>query len=618
MNKVTVIDKVKLNLIEKNKHRLEIGVDNIPIPYTEENRKFLNIAKAGSGKTQTIYSLIFGGSKESKGIKDFNETMIVYERKGTDFIPKLFRRKSGKDFLFDPRDIQGIRWNIMADLLDEDGSINEAMVDFYTVSTLPISNGNSAHFDKQSQGVWKATLLRECGQENPSNKGLIDFILSHGDLISLRKALIKDPTVIKYGMAGVVKNALTTDSQGVADGQGSSVMATLNDLFKKICRREFYFKNGNFSVRNFMNTIDEYPDRRLFIANTTDMAGSFNLYFSLFFNLIFKYGLALENNNKRRVWFIWDEIQSIGSNGNQALGKYVIGEFVNFLAESRSKGFCELAATQSLPQLEELIGKEGVRALFQLLSTKIIGQYDEPDGQQFLCKYIGEQEIERTKESYSEGNKINDGRTNKSSEEKNKKVILESELSSLPPLNFFVKIGSYPVAQLAFNYQEPRNITQTLIKRDIPFFDMELVSKIEQDEKDEEDFEKLEKAMYKVKDLGKKEDDYESLSKASKLSISRIKYLLSKFNKENKLDAKKEDVKESTQEKPSDEELFSAQVEVMNAPDEDIVPVISHDDEIDTSELEEEMYKDFEEQMPDFEQVEQDETPFNDEKSVLV
>ncbi len=529
--KLTIIDRLKLLVKDiKSKHRLEIGSDRIPIPYNEENRKFLALAKAGAGKTQAIFSILFGslknGKRVSEGAKDFKETMIIYERKGTDFVPKLFRRKSGKDFLFDPRDAMGIKWNIFLDLLEENGEIDEAMLDFYTSSMIPISSGNSSHFDKQAQGVWKAILLLVCGFEKPSNKALIDFILSHGDLLSLRKSLVKDTTVIKFGMAGVVRNALTTDSMGVADGQGSSVMATLNDIFKKVSRREFYYDDGDFSVREFIKSVDTNKDKRLFIVNTTDMAGSFNLYFALFLNLIFKSGLALENKSDRRVWLLWDEIQSIGSNGNQALGEYVISEFINFLAESRSKGFCEIVATQSLPQLEKLIGKDGVRSLFQLLSTKIIGQYDEPDGQKFICQYLGEQEIKKTKEGYSEGSKINDGRVSTNEEEKNKKIVLESELSSLPPLNFFLKIGSYPLTQIAFEYQDPRDITQALIEKMKPFFDMERVEEIVKLEKEEEDKERIELAIEKLKNLNRDINKIEDLSKASKLSIDRVKYLL--------------------------------------------------------------------------------------------
>lgn len=504
--------KIILNsLKDKNEnYRLEIAKQKIPIPYNEENRKFLVLAKAGAGKTQAIFSLLFSKFEGQKGIKDLKETLIIYERKGTDFVPKLYRRKSGKDYLFDPRDKMGIKWNIFKDLLKEDNEIDEALIDFYVSSMIPVSTGNSAHFDKQAQSVFKAILLKISGEEEPSNKKLIDFLQAKGNLVDLRKSLVEDKTVQKFGLDNNVINSLTTDREGNPDGQGSSVIATLNDVFKKISRREFYYDEGDFSVKEFINSIDTNKDKRLFIVNTTETAGSFNLYFSLFFNLIFRAGLSLENNSKRRVWLIWDEIQSIGSNGNNALGEYVISEFINFLAESRSKGFAEIVATQSLPQLEKLIKKEGVRSLFQLLSTKILGQYDEPDGQKFICSFLGEQEIKREKHSNSEGVKINDGRTNISEEEKIKKIILESELSSLPPLNFFLKLGSFPVSKIEINYNDPKDITQTLIKREIPFFNREDILNLKNAKnKEDKEIEELKKEIEEIEATFKEEKEEE-------------------------------------------------------------------------------------------------------------
>ena len=88
---------------------------------------------------------------------------------------------------------------------------------------------------------------------------------------------------------------------------------------------------------------------------------------------------------------LFDEIQSLGSDGNYSLGKKIIEELGNFLAESRSYGYSYTVAIQSLPQLEKLIKKESIRELFQHLSTKILLQYNEPDGSEWLSKFLNEQ-----------------------------------------------------------------------------------------------------------------------------------------------------------------------------------------------------------------------------------
>ena len=451
-------------------YRLELFKEKIPLPYNEENRSFLFLGKAGAGKTQAIYDFLVG-NKKKKGFKDFNQTMIIYERKGDDFISKLYRDEI--DFLFDPRDIRGIKWNIFTDLFNEDGEIEEAMVDFYSKAFQPISDSKNNHFEKQAQAIIKAIFIKIAHKDKPNNKMLIDFLLNHSDLKSLKDALICDSNVKKFGLVGAVENALTTDSEGNANNQGMSVMATLNHTFRSIARREFYNEEGDFSIRYFFETIDVNPDRRIFIVNTPETAGAFGAYFSLMFMLIFKFGKTMKNDNNRRVLLMIDELQSLGSDGNFLLGRSIIEELINFLAESRSKGFVSVAATQSLPQLEKLIERQGMRSLFQLLSTKIILQYDEPDGAKFITEFFSENEILKHKETKSQAWSFTQDRTSFSEDEKLKKVVLPVELSTLKPLEAFVKIGNYPVSKVSVEYQAPKDICEALIRREIEYFEMD-------------------------------------------------------------------------------------------------------------------------------------------------
>jgi hypothetical protein len=128
------------------------GQQNIPIPSKEVPRNFLFLEKVGSGKTQAIFNEIFGGYhmiggipvKSSQGIVDMNSTMIIYDRK-PDFTQLLYRRGSGKDFLFDPRDRDGLKWNIFDDLKygDEICKSNCSSRSRLKIESLPISGSGS-------------------------------------------------------------------------------------------------------------------------------------------------------------------------------------------------------------------------------------------------------------------------------------------------------------------------------------------------------------------------------------------------------------------------------------------------------------------------------------------
>lgn len=455
-------------------HRLTVGVEQIPIPYTQEVKNTLFVGMPGSGKSQSLYSFLLGnvsekGKKLSDGIIDFNEPLICYERKGDDFVAPLYRR--GKDYLFDPRDRDCIRWNIFEDMLTEAGEVDETMVNFFVTSIAPVSDSKSAHFEEQAQSVIRAVLLAVAGSSAPNNKALIDFLRAYPTPKALRTALLENTTVKLFGADNALYGALTVDSKGDLDNQATSVYATCNKVFKNLSSRAFYYAESDFSVRDFITSLkNNNRDIRLFVVNTSDQAGSNNTYFGLFFTLLYKHILSLPNSKARRIVWILDELMSLATN-NKALGKHLISELINTLAESRSKGLNALIALQGLSQANEAVGENLLKSLFQMCGTKIILQYSEPSGAKLLSQFLGEKEIDRKKHGINRAGDMAQDRLNESDEEKIKKIVLESEFANLEPLEAFIKIGNFPVSKIKFGYQEPSRICDPLIRRELGYFD---------------------------------------------------------------------------------------------------------------------------------------------------
>ena len=452
----------------KDYHRLELGLEKLPMPENQLVKSMLLVAMPGSGKTQALYSFLLGnvntkGKQQTQGLSEFEETLICYERKGTDFINPLFRR--GIDYLFDPRDIDSIKWNIIEEILN-DNTINESMLDYCVNAVAPVNHeSKSAHFEEQAQSVIKALFLAVAGSKNPNNKGLIDFLRQHPTPKFLRKALVENQTVKLYGVDNAVIGALTVDSKGELDNQATSVYSSCNKTFKTLSNRAFYYSESNFSIKDFIQSLEnENRDIRLFIVNTAETTGSYNTYFILFFALLFKHILSLTNSKSRRIHLTLDELMSLNS-------KYIIKELVATLSESRSKGLNTMISFQGLTQVSELVGDHVMKSLFQMCGTKIALQYSEPFGQKILSQFLGEKEIERKKYGINRASEVTQDRINENEEEKLKKVVLESEFANLEPLEGFIKIGNFPVTKIHFGYQEPKSICEPLIRRELPFFD---------------------------------------------------------------------------------------------------------------------------------------------------
>ncbi len=432
--------------------RLYLSTNKIPIAENMETRSFFFLGAAGSGKTQGILNI-------ASQIENF--PAIFYERKGDDFIAPFYR--ADKDLLFSPFDERTVKWNIFDDI-QSDGDIN-----FFVNSIIPLeSSSKDAHWDEQARIILKAVFLHIWKSQNPSNKSLIDFLLANADITTLRESLVGSSVVKQYGLSGDIQGALTDDNQG------QSVLATFNRYRNAIKLRCMYISDeeANFSVKAYIKAVVNGENKRLFLYNAEHIQGEYNLYLNLLINLLFKEILSLSNDLQRRIWLIFDEIQSLGANGAGKQGKGTISSLISFLAEARSKGACTIVATQSLPILEELVGKNNMLSLLQLLATKIIFSYDEPYGQRLITDFIGKQEIIKEKLGRSESVNTfsNDARNTHTTEEKTQDILLASELANLRVLNAYLKISGYNIAKVEFEIARLERISDGYLAGEVGYF----------------------------------------------------------------------------------------------------------------------------------------------------
>jgi|GEM_PF-2225417 len=431
----------------------------IPILENDEPRSFFFLGKAGAGKTQGIKNFI-------KCLLDNprNDSFVIYERKGDDFISYLYR--DGIDYLFSPNDQRGICWNIFDDI-KSDGDL-----EFLLSIIFPSDNsgGKDNHFDEQAKILMRAILLH-VRDTTPSNKGMIDFFLENADGLKLRNTLLNSITVQKYGLASDVEATLTMRDEAL-DAQAGSVMATLNRYRSALKLRSMYYQEGNFSIKQFIKEASEGSSKRLFIYNQESQNGEYSLCLNILLNLLMKETLSLKNDSKRRIWFILDEVQTLAtaSAGMEKVGRGTIKKLGEFLSESRSKGGCVVLATQSLEKLEDVINKNNLMSLLQLLSTKIIFQYDSPVGAGIISQFIGKQKLEREKVSVNTTADFGRTTTSTSQNESTEDILLSSELNTLMPLEAYIKYSGYPLTKIQFEPIQTPKMVEEFIQRDVPFF----------------------------------------------------------------------------------------------------------------------------------------------------
>jgi len=432
------------------------------IPYDLVNRGLFIVGGIGAGKTVTMNQINHGvrinGVKCSLGLVDLNEAMFIYVRKESDFVADMYRK--GIDIKLGSRDYDTKKVNYAAALKDPlTGKADSTMC----LTWAKTGMAGDDHFSKQAVLV-AAPLLEHIAEiPNVDNKILMDTILSVAESADkLLDFLENSPTVQAKGKIGTIRRALTTDKDGNLDAQGGSVFATLNDFFNTLVDEQFYYEGSEDDFVHKEYILNEMNQnvirRRVFIMNTTD-ADNNDFYTQMNLKLIFKYGLQLPQDRFDRMWMLMDEIQSVAAEGNEKAGKLFLQEYISFMAESRSYGWCHIAGTQSISRLEAILdSKFNRRAFYQMFTCKLYMKYNEPEDLEYVVKDFGKVKIKKTKENFSMGEKTEGDRISESEDEKIENVIEADEIGSLPNLSGFIKIGNYPPAFIQYEYWKPKKI----------------------------------------------------------------------------------------------------------------------------------------------------------------
>lgn len=170
--------------------------------------------------------------------------------------------------------------------------------------------------------------------------------------------------------------------------------------------------------------------------------------------------LVLRTMNQGRpgvcpVWFILDELQSLN----------VLPQLHTAITESRKAKNPVVLGFQGRSQLEELYGRKA-EAMMSQPATKIFLRTAEANSSEWISQTIGDQEIERMRESRMEGHFPNNRRDSRSYQldRTKERLVMASEIAGLPDLHGYVKGGNL-VVRLSFPYIDLPKRHEAFIER---------------------------------------------------------------------------------------------------------------------------------------------------------
>jgi len=170
-------------------------------------------------------------------------------------------------------------------------------------------------------------------------------------------------------------------------------------------------------------------------------------------------GLELTESRSRRLWYVMDELDSLGKVGTLKMG----------LTQLRKYGGVVVAGLQFLSQLQTTYGKEEAKTLLAAMSSKLVLRVDEAEGAETMSRTLGDQEVLRPETSNSTSTRMGEMPStseNSSTRTVEQRTVMASEISTLPDLKGFLKLPGHPIARVVLEYIEAPENTPAFIAKE--------------------------------------------------------------------------------------------------------------------------------------------------------
>ena len=390
-----------------------IRIGGVTVPPPVENKHFLFTGTTGSGKTQAIARLLDA----------------VYARGGRAIVADaggefLGRYATRGDCLLNPFDKRTDAWSPFAEIQrDYDCQrIAEAAI--------PAREGSAGEWNHYARTLLGETLLAMHRAGEASTAQLLDY-LTAAPREELADLLVATPAAAVVGpgnerMLGSVR----------------SILASYLGAWRHLPDR------GTFSVRQWVR--DEHADNWLFVTYRDDQMALLRNLVATWVELALIETLTLSENEDRDLWFVLDELDSLGTVSSLALA----------LAKLRKHGGRVVLGAQTIAQLRQTYGRDTAQTICANAASKLILRAGDHETAEFCARELGQQEIGRFAVSHGTSTATEDFSPRSESEQSSvqhtrRDAVMAAELLALPDLEGYLTLAGVPaVVRVALEYRE--------------------------------------------------------------------------------------------------------------------------------------------------------------------
>lgn len=403
-----IVSKNKLSSMTKEKEE-QITISGIPIPTKIETLHILLNGSTGSGKSVTLREMVECAINRG-------DRLIIVDPNADMF--SKFAKKG--DVLLNPFDQRTKGWSIF----------NEIRANFdyrnFCGSIVP----KSADHSSEEWNGFARVMLESVMKTLKTNSTETPTMAEVAHL-----ATVEEVGKLKKALAGTDAESMFVDGSDRALGSARFVLSSRLPIFKEM-------PQGDFSIRDFL---ENENGGNIYITWKESQKEALKPLISAWIDVICSSVLSLPESNKRKIWLFLDELASLDN----------IKSLEDALTKGRKNGLRVVAGVQSVSQLKQIYGKEGATILMSCFRTLLVlgGAKTDSETAEEMSKALGEHEVIRDNKNRSSGG--GKSSTSTSEQVQRERVVLPSEITSLPDLTGFVSFaGDYPICRFTAEYKQ--------------------------------------------------------------------------------------------------------------------------------------------------------------------
>lgn len=392
------------------KHNLigKFHIGDMPLIKNTETRHFLVTGSTGSGKTNLINTLL-------PQVRTAKHPAIVVDQTG-EMIERYYDPSRG-DIIFNPLDARSHSWDFWQDATSNVaiGEVDPRLEKFakvlFSFDRRSTGGGNDQFWQNSSEILFTScveSLIKKDCRTIAALKKILTKV-NRQDLASL----LQGTRAARY----FSKNNTTT---------AESILSVMTTSVRPICLLQD--SKQQFSLKQYFGNIEKGSNSWLFLASSPSQREVTLPLLACILELAVSYLIETGINEQRRMWFVIDELASLGR----------LNSLSTLLAESRKYGGCVMAATQSLNQLFDKYGHYAGSTLFDQFATKFMFRSTDPSTARLITDIFGNIEYTSQQKNTSYGAHEHRDGVSYTEQEKRKSLITTNDIASLKDLECFV------------------------------------------------------------------------------------------------------------------------------------------------------------------------------------